>query len=525
MSLIGVMLKYLYEFPLHTAFMFIGIGVSTIIDLLSTIILTQPDNKNFLLIFGSLYLVETIWNRNILFNSKLIIKKKIKTKFVIDNWKNYEQLSLIDKNKISMYEHREKLNNSADALVLFIDWGLYEFIILIKTIIILCYMSENYTSIILMTISSLAIYFLIFKNEESKFRIRHKAIHKKLLNIKMMINQRLRLLSFGHTKVSDVQDIMYDQVKLAKKSDRGWNHMSKSIDYINISNLLLLIWLHESTNQLKTVLLLSVFNRVSKAVNWVLRFIHSHQRGEDSYTEYLELFEHATFRPLPPQLKFPQKIVITNIDIHIDNIHIRKVANDTINIISGDRILITGPSGSGKTTTLKAIQGLIPGVMLNKNKPENYINEYIELSSELNRVNFSRASIQTLCVQKKNDKFDINLAKKCLEICCIKYWSDQFAIDESFYGKISSGEKSRVIIALLVLYPLIHFNKKVLILDEPERSLDPLLAYKLLSNILQMKECKNKIIYVVSHLENIPNNFFNKSIKIYDGQIKIINSL
>ena len=52
MSLVGVMLKYLYEFPLHTTFMFIGIGVSTIIDLLSTIILTQPDNKNFLLIFG-----------------------------------------------------------------------------------------------------------------------------------------------------------------------------------------------------------------------------------------------------------------------------------------------------------------------------------------------------------------------------------------------------------------------------------------------------------------------------------------
>ena len=73
--------------------------------------------------------------------------------------------------------------------------------------------------------------------------------------------------------------------------------------------------------------------------------------------------------------------------------------------------------------------------------------------------------------------------------------------------------------ALLVLYPLIHFNKRVLILDEPEKSLDPFIAYKVLTNILEMPECQNKIIFVVSHLEKIPDNMFNKSIEIKDGKV------
>ena len=62
-------------------------------------------------------------------------------------------------------------------------------------------------------------------------------------------------------------------------------------------------------------------------------------------------------------------------------------------------------------------------------------------------------------------------------------------------------------------------NKRVLILDEPEKSLDPYIAYKVLSNILKMPECQDKIIFVVSHLEKIPDDMFNKSIEIKDGKV------
>ena len=45
------------------------------------------------------------------------------------------------------------------------------------------------------------------------------------------------------------------------------------------------------------------------------------------------------------------------------------------------------------------------------------------------------------------------------------------------------------------------------------------IAYKVLSNILKMPECQDKIIFVVSHLEKIPDDMFNKSIEIKDGKV------
>ena len=134
-------------------------------------------------------------------------------------------------------------------------------------------------------------------------------------------------------------------------------------------------------------------------------------------------------------------------------------------------------------------------------------------------MDFAKSTVKKLCVQRKDDVFSSKLARKCLKICCVDYWSDKLKDNDEFGGKISTGEKSRVIIALLVLYPVIYFNKKVLILDEPERGLDPHVAYKVLSNILSNRDLRNKIIIIVSHLEKIPRKSFNKHIRINDGKI------
>tara|TARA_X000001036_G_scaffold91912_1_gene84372 strand:- start:162 stop:806 length:645 start_codon:yes stop_codon:yes gene_type:complete len=208
-------------------------------------------------------------------------------------------------------------------------------------------------------------------------------------------------------------------------------------------------------------------------------------------------------------------------DINIDLGGVKLQLGSSFNLQSGDRILITGPSGCGKTTTLHAIRGLIPGVTLEKDNPENFVKEFVELCESLYTMDFAKSTIKKLCVQRKDDIFSSKLARKCLKICCVDYWSDKLSDNDEFGGKISSGEKSRVIMALLVLYPVIYFNKRVLVLDEPERGLDPPIAYKVLSNILTSKDLRNKIIVVVSHLEKIPRKLFNKYIKINNGKIYV----
>ena len=186
------------------------------LNIAGRVLLSKPEIDNFLSLFCFLYLLDILWSRNVVFDAKLVVKKKIKTKFVLDRWKQYEKLSLIDKNRISTYEHREKLNSTSDAIVLIIDWGLHEFIVLLKTISMLFCISQSYTTLVLMSLTSISIYCLIFRKAEEDFRIIHKNIHKKLLNVRMMINQRIRMLNFGHTKVSDIEEVMLEQVTLSK---------------------------------------------------------------------------------------------------------------------------------------------------------------------------------------------------------------------------------------------------------------------------------------------------------------------
>ena len=70
-------------------------------------------------------------------------------------------------------------------------------------------------------------------------------------------------------------------------------------------------------------------------------------------------------------------------DINIELGDVKLQLDSSFNLQSGDRILITGPSGGGKTTTLHAIRGLIPGVTLVNDKPENFVKEFVELCESL----------------------------------------------------------------------------------------------------------------------------------------------
>ena len=518
MSLVKAVFKYMRQSLTRSSALLFSLGVVSGLEFATTTLLSHPEQDNFFVYFGMLYLFDLIWNRNIVFNAKLAVKKHVRNKFIIDGWQKYEKLSLIDKNLININDYKDKLVTVADSIALVIDWGLHEFIVLMKTLGILFYISRNH-SVVVLVLCSLSIYYFIFRAAEIEFRKRHTEYQKEIVGMRREINQRIMLLQFAHTQTEDIEEIIWKKIAVAKKSDRGWNHMARSIDYINFTNFLILVYSQSEISKLQIVLLMTVFIKFSTAVKWVVRFSHSLQRGEDSYNEYIEMFKNVKFSPLPVQKPFPKIMKIKDIDIDLGDVKLK--LKTRLNLQSSDRILITGPSGGGKTTTLHAIRGLIPGVTLVNDKPENFVKEFVELCESLYNMDFAKSTIKKLCVQRKDDIFSSKLARRCLKICCVDYWSDKLTDDDEFGGKISTGEKSRVIMALLVLYPVIYFNKRVLVLDEPERGLDPPIAYKVLSNILASKDLQNKIIIVVSHLEKIPRKLFNKYIKINNGKIYV----
>jgi len=518
MSLVKVVFRYMTKSLVYSSTLLSSLFITSSLEFAITTLLSNPGCENFFLYFGLLYLFDIFWNRNVVFNAKLELKKHVRNQYIIDGWRKYEKLSLIDKNQIDINEYKDKLVTVADSIALTIDWGLHEFIVLLKTLAILCYVSQS-KSVFALTFCSLSIYYFIFLTAETKFRKQHKIYQKQIVGMRREISQRIRLLQFAHTDADDIEELVWKKITIAKKSDRGWNNMARSIDYINFANFFILVSSQSNISELQIVLLMSVFIKFSTAIKWVVRFSHSLQRGEDSYTEYIEMFKDVNFSPLPIQKPFPKIMKIKSINIQLNDVKLQ--LDTSFNLQSGDRILITGPSGGGKTTTLHAIRGLIPGVTLEKDKPENFVKEFVELCESLYNMDFAKSTIKKLCVQRKDDIFSSKLARKCLKICCVDYWSDKLSDDDEFGGKISSGEKSRVIIALLVLYPTIYFNKQVLVLDEPERGLDPPIAYKVLSNILASKDLRNKIIVIVSHLEKIPRKLFNKYIKINNGKIYV----
>ena len=316
---------------------------------------------------------------------------------------------------------------------------------------------------------------------------------------------------------------MFDKKSILQiQSDNGWNKMTSNIDYINFTNLLLLLAFNRKLfdNPIKLIILLTTFSGFANATKWLLRFIHSYQRSTECYQEYTDILKDTSSKKLPFQIKIPNGLEISVKKLTRGSINLQMKSKFKLEF--GDRILVKGASGSGKTSLMLVFQGRLQGATMSLGTSEEYTSDFVELYENLQSISLTKVSIKSLCVQRKGDIFDSKLARKCLELCYIKKWSDKLTDDDDFDGKLSTGEKRRVILALLVLYPCLKFNIRVVILDEPARGIDPPIAYKILGNILNSDEFKNKIIFVVSHLEKIKSKvIFNKYITIENSEIKL----
>ena len=263
MSLVKVVFKYMSMFLTRSSSLFFSLGIASSLEFATTSLLSNPERENFFLYFGLLYLFDIVWYRNVVFNAKLELKKHIRNKFIVDGWRKYEKMSLIDKNLINISEYKDKLVSVADSIALTIDWGLHESIVLLKTLAILCYVSQSRASVLALMLCSTCIYYFIFLEDEKEFRKQHKLYQKQIVGMRREISQRIMLLQFAHTETEDIEEVVWEKIKTAKKSDRGWNKMARSIDYINFANFLILVSLQQSISKLQIVLLMSVFIKFS----------------------------------------------------------------------------------------------------------------------------------------------------------------------------------------------------------------------------------------------------------------------
>jgi len=203
--------------------------------------------------------------------------------------------------------------------------------------------------------------------------------------------------------------------------------------------------------------------------------------------------------------KYYDKKILDNINLELNDIGV---------------LALIGPSGSGKSTLLRLIAGLedfengsieLNGFNLEKNKLDEFRKEVGFVFQDHNL--FSHLTIlQNIClVLEKVHKRDPKEAKKEVEVLL-----DQFGLIEhkdKFPHQISGGQSQRVsIVRALAIKP------KIILLDEPTSSLDPVLTYEVLVAIEKLIDQKKNVI-IVTHEIGFAREIADYILYLEDGKI------
>lgn len=265
----------------------------------------------------------------------------------------------------------------------------------------------------------------------------------------------------------------------------------------------------------------SFFAYVTNPIESLVRMIFQIKKATVSFERISEIFS------LPQEI--PEMGSIGKHDIHniaLENVSV--VLNEryilqsiSMNLVSGDRVLITGSSGSGKTTLLRTIIGIV---------------EYTE---GLIRINGKVATSKDFCDYRTRIGFVEqepylvngtifnnvklvagNIREEDLEAAVRMSYVSEFALKNP-YGlqrivghngsKLSIGQKQRIALARALLR-----KPQLLLLDEPLSNVDPISEEFILETIRTLPI--DMIVIMVSH-KPVPNYMFNKYIVIKNGTI------
>lgn len=186
---------------------------------------------------------------------------------------------------------------------------------------------------------------------------------------------------------------------------------------------------------------------------------------------------------------------------------------DKINISGnkGDIIAITGKNGQGKTTLMRILCGLLKeneGKISYKGSPIKYKKRrklcYMVMQDVIHQF-FSES------VRDEFSLFDSKIDEKQIDNILEKL--DLKKLDNRHPMCLSGGQMQRLSVALGML-----MNREIIILDEPTSGLD-------YTNMLEISKVikefsNNKIIFIVTHDNELIDSTCNKLLEICDGRIK-----
>jgi energy-coupling factor transporter ATP-binding protein EcfA2 len=200
----------------------------------------------------------------------------------------------------------------------------------------------------------------------------------------------------------------------------------------------------------------------------------------------------------------------------------------TLDINSGDIILLQGNSGSGKSTLLLALSGIIPK-LINGKLSGNILfhNKNLLEFDNTNHIGYlgQNPHNQLVC-ETVYQELAFGLENQVLEPLAIRQkieqYSSKFKITHLLHREartLSGGEKQKInLLAILIMEP------EVLLLDEPTAFLDPQSAMEIIAILKEYS--KQKTIIIIEHNIHYLKHLVNRVIIInHQGQITEHNPL
>ena len=186
---------------------------------------------------------------------------------------------------------------------------------------------------------------------------------------------------------------------------------------------------------------------------------------------------------------------------------------DNLDIPEGYITGFIGPNGSGKTTTIKSLLGMVKPdsgeiKILNAdiNKDTKTKEDIAYVGDESGFLEESKLSNLHKIISKFYSNWDEELYKKYI---------NKFQIDESKnYKDLSKGQKKQ-----FELIMALSHHPKLLIMDEPTSSLDPIIRNEFLELMQDHMEMDNMTVFYSTHITTDLDKSADYIVMVYNGKI------
>lgn len=184
-----------------------------------------------------------------------------------------------------------------------------------------------------------------------------------------------------------------------------------------------------------------------------------------------------------------------------------------LNVPTGYITGFIGPNGSGKTTTIKSILGMVKPNSGIIEVLDSDISKNIKIKEDIAYVGDVSGFLEESKISNLH-KVISNFYTNWDEVLYKKYINDFKINEDKVYKDLSKGQKKQfeLIIAL-------SHHPKLLIMDEPTSSLDPLIRNDFLELMQSHMEIDNMTVFYSTHITTDLDKAADYIVMIYNGNI------